>query len=339
MGVIELKAYVLRETNGPESLKLEDFDLGTIKPNEVCIKLKAASLNRRDFFITHGMYPGMSLPSILGSDGAGEITVVGEEVNSLSVGDEVIINPSLNWGERDDICSEQFNVLGMPQNGTFAEFIIVNEENVKRKPDYLSWTEAAAIPLAALTAYRALFTRGGLQENDTVLIPGIGSGVALYALQIAVAHGAKVIVTSSSDEKLDKARKLGAIAGFNYKEKDWYKTLRNQIGLVDLTIDGVGGESFNRLIDVSAQGGRIVSYGATNGPVPQTVLPKIFFKNMDIRGTTMGSSREFEQMLAFFEKHNIKPIIDRTYSFSDLQQALIHMGEGHNFGKITIEFS
>jgi len=334
-----LKAYVLRETNGPESLKLEDFDLGTIKPNEVCIKIKAASLNRRDFFITHGMYPGMRLPSILGSDGAGEIVEVGEEVNELTVGDEVIINPSINWGERDDICSEHFNVLGMPQNGTFAEFIIVHKENVKKKPSYLSWSEAAAIPLAALTAYRALFSRGELTETDTVLIPGIGSGVALYALQIAASHGAKVIITSSSDEKIEKALKLGAFAGYNYKDQDWYKKLRNQIGMVNLTIDGVGGESFNRIIDVTAQGGRIVTYGATNGVVPNTVLPKIFFKNMDIRGTTMGSPREFEQMIALFEKHNIKPVIDSVYSFSDLQEALKHMGEGHQFGKIAIEFS
>lgn len=334
-----MKAYVLRETNGPDSLKFENVELGTIQPNEVVIKLKAASLNRRDFFITHGMYPGMKLDSILGSDGAGEVYQVGEDVSRYTVGDEVIMNPSLKWGDIDGVCSEEFNVLGMPTNGTFSEFIVLPEEYVYRKPEYLNWSEAAAIPLAGLTAFRALMTRGGLKQNDTVLIPGIGSGVALFALQIAVAFGAKVIVTSSSNEKLEKAKELGAIAGYNYKEKDWYKTLRKEHGLVNLSIDGVGGESFNRLIDLTAQGGRIVSYGATNGPVPNTVLPKIFFKNMDIRGTTMGSPREFEQMLAFFEKHEIKPIIDRTFLFKDVKQALFHMGEGNNFGKITIEIT
>lgn len=332
-----MKAYILRETNGPESLKFENVEFGSLKANEVLIKLKAASLNRRDFFITHGMYPGMKLDGILGSDGAGVIEGIGAEVKSFNIGDEVIMNPSLDWGDRDDINSEQFTVLGMPTNGTFAEYITLPVENVYKKPDYLSWEEAAAIPLAALTAYRALFTRGQLQKNDTVLIPGIGSGVALYALQIAVAYGAKVIATSSSNEKIAKAIELGAVAGFNYREKDWYKNLRKEFGFVNLTIDGVGGESFNRLIDLTAQGGRIVTFGATNGPVPQTVLPKVFFKNMDIRGTTMGSPREFEQMLTFFEEHKIKPIIDKSYDFTEVISALHLMGEGNNFGKITIK--
>jgi NADPH:quinone reductase-like Zn-dependent oxidoreductase len=130
---------------------------------------------------------------------------------------------------------------------------------------------------------------------------------------------------------------MGATAGFNYRENDWYKKLRKEFGFVNLTIDGVGGESFNRLIDLTAQGGRIVSFGATNGPVPQTVLPKVFFKNMDIRGTTMGSPREFEQMLAFFEEHKIKPIIDQSFEFTDVISALKRMGEGNNFGKITFK--
>ncbi|MEH7512705.1 NAD(P)-dependent alcohol dehydrogenase [Gottfriedia acidiceleris] len=332
-----MKAYILRDTKGPESLKLENVEIGTVHSNEVVIKLKAASLNRRDFFITHGMYPGMKLDGILGSDGAGVIEAIGDEVTGFTVGDEVIMNPSLNWGDRDDINSDEFTVLGMPSNGTFAEFIKLPVENVYKKPEYLSWEEAAAIPLAALTAYRSLITRGQLQKNDTVLIPGIGSGVALYALQIAEAFGSKVLVTSSSNEKIEKAIEIGATAGFNYRENDWYKKLRKEYGFVNLTIDGVGGESFNRLIDLTAQGGRIVSFGATNGPVPQTVLPKVFFKNMDIRGTTMGSPREFEQMLAFFEEHKIKPIIDESFEFTDVLSALQRMGEGNNFGKITIK--
>lgn len=338
-GVINLRGYVLKSTEGPESLLLEEIELPAINSNEVIVKIKAASLNRRDFFITKGMYPGMKLNSILGSDGAGEIFAVGEEVSSVSIGDEVILNPSLDWGEKDEVCSEQFNVLGMPKNGTFAEFIVISEDYVYKKPNYLNWEEAAAIPLAGLTAFRALITRGGLNENDLVLIPGIGSGVALFALQIAVAKGARVIVTSSSDEKIARAKELGAITGFNYRNKDWYKELKNEFGFVDLTIDGVGGEAFNRLIDLTAQGGRIVSYGATNGPVPQTILPKIFFKNMDIRGTTMGSPREFKQMIEYFEEYKIKPVLDLSYEFSNLIDALHYMGEGKNFGKITININ
>jgi NADPH:quinone reductase-like Zn-dependent oxidoreductase len=175
-----------------------------------------------------------------------------------------------------------------------------------------------------------------LREGETVLIPGIGSGVALYLLQMAVTMGAKVIVTSSSDEKIEKAIQLGAIAGYNYKDEDWYKKLRKENGHVNLVVDGVGGESFNRLIDVTAQGGRIVTYGATNGPVPNTVLPKVFFKNMDIRGTTMGSPREFENMLSFYEKHQLKPCLDRSFKLDEAIEALQYMGEGTNFGKITL---
>jgi len=331
-----MKAVLLNEIGGPEKLSIVEIPIPTPAENEVVIKVHSAALNRRDFYISHGMYPGMQTPCVLGSDGAGEVFAIGKNVSNFSIGDNVIIDPGLNWGDHDDYCRDDFTVLGMPTNGTFAEYVVVPNENVHKKPDYMSWEEAAAIPLAGVTAYRSLVTRGQLREGETVLIPGIGSGVALYLLQMAVAMGAKVIVTSSSNEKINNARRLGAIAGFNYKDVEWYKKLRKEFGHVNLVVDGVGGENFNRLIDVTAQGGRIVSYGATNGPVPKTVMPKIFFKNMDIRGTTMGSPREFESMLNFYEKHKLKPILDRSFMLDEAIEALKYMGEGNNFGKITL---
>ena len=331
-----MKALMLNEIGGPEKLSIEEMSIPTPADNEVVIRVHSAALNRRDFYITYGMYPRMQTQCVLGADGAGEVFAIGKNVSNFSIGENVIINPGMNWGESDDFCRDDFTILGMPTNGTFAEYVVVPAENAHKKPDYLSWEEAAAIPLAGVTAYRSLVTRGQLREGETVLIPGIGSGVALYLLQMAVSMGAKVIVTSSSDEKIYNALQLGAIAGYNYKDEDWHKKLRKEHGLVNLVVDGVGGENFNRLIDVTAQGGRIVSYGATNGPVPKTVLPKVFFKNMDIRGTTMGSPREFESMLSFYEKHQLKPILDRSFKLDEVVEALKYMGEGSNFGKITL---
>lgn len=332
-----MKAILLKEVGGPEKLQFVSVDTPKPKENEVLIKINYAALNRRDLFITYGMYPGMKLPSILGADGAGEVVEIGENVENVRIGDEVVINPSLNWGEEDRYCNDDFHILGMPTDGTYAEYVVVPEENVFPKPKHLTWEEAAALPLAGVTAYRALFTRGEVKKGDTVLIPGIGSGVALYLLQMANAIGANVFVTSSSDEKIEEAKKLGAKDGVNYKKEKWAKEIKRLMGLADLIIDGVGGPGFNDLIYLTAPGGRIVSFGATNGPVPEMVMPRVFFKNMDIRGTTMGSPRDFQQMLSFYEKHSLHPVIDRTFSLEEAKEAQLYMKEGKNFGKITLK--
>ncbi|WP_243292459.1 zinc-binding dehydrogenase [Bacillus sp. FJAT-47783] len=332
-----MKAIVLNETGGPKMLKMENRAIPKPSAGEVVIKLQYAALNRRDLFITYGLYPSMNLPSILGSDGAGVVVEVGSGVTSVQNGQEVVINPGLNWGENDRFANADFRILGMPTNGTYAQYVVVRGENVFPKPKHLRFEEAAALPLAGVTAYRALFTRGELKEGETVLIPGIGSGVALYLLQMAVAAGANVFVTSSSEEKIEQAKNLGAKGGINYRNERWAKELKKTMGLADLIVDGVGGPGFNDLINVTAPGGRIVSFGATNGPVPECVMPKIFFKNMDIRGTTMGSPRDFQQMLSFYEQHELHPIIDRCYTLEEAKEALHYMEEGKNFGKITLK--
>lgn len=332
-----MKAIVLREVGGPEKLSFEEVETPAPGPGEVLIQLKYAALNRRDVFITYGMYPGMKLPSILGADGAGVVVAVGEHVDNVRVGDEVVINPGLKWGDKEEYNSPEFHILGMPVDGTYAEYVVAPEENVYHKPKHLTWEEAAALPLAGVTAYRALFTRGQVKAGETVLIPGIGSGVALFVLQMAVAVGAKVYVTSSSEEKIEKAKQLGAAGGVNYREEGWAKQLRKEIGGADLIVDGVGGPTFNDLINLTAPGGRIVTYGATSGPVPECVLPRVFFRHMDIRGTTMGSPREFAQLLDFYEKHELRPVIDRSFPLEQAKEAQQHMEAGKNFGKITLQ--
>jgi zinc-binding alcohol dehydrogenase/oxidoreductase len=214
-----MKAITLREIGGPHQLQYEDIEIPVPKSDEVLIRLKYVSLNRRDVWITHGLYPGMKLPSILGADGAGEVVAVGDQVEGFKLGSSVVINPGLNWGENPEFSGPDFSILGMPRDGTYAQYVKVPYKNVNAKSNYLSWEEAAALPLAGLTAYRALITRGNLQKGETVLIPGIGSGVALFALQLAVAKGANVFVTSSSEEKIEKAKKLGAVGSVNYRLK------------------------------------------------------------------------------------------------------------------------
>lgn len=332
-----MKAIVLREAGGPESLRYEDVETPSPKAGEVLVKLKYAALNRRDVFITKGMYPGMKLPSILGADGAGQVAAIGGNVQNIEVGSDVIIDSGIGWGADDRKSNPDFYILGMPVNGTYAQYVVVPAENIYPKPKHLTWQETAALPLAGVTGYRALVTRGQVQEGETVLIPGIGSGVALFVLQMAVAKGAKVFVTSSSEEKIEKAKQLGAVDGVNYRSSDWVKQLRKKIGTADLVVDGVGGPGFNQLLNLTAEGGRIVSYGATNGPIPEFLLPRIFLKNIDLRGTKMGSPRQFAEMLNLFEQYQIHPVIDSCYPLEQAKEAQMHMDQGNNFGKITLE--
>ncbi|GGJ93545.1 alcohol dehydrogenase [Lentibacillus kapialis] len=332
-----MKAIVLKEAEGPEKVCYEEVDRPKPKSGEVLVKLKYAALNRRDFFITKGLYPKMKLPSILGADGAGEIVELGANTDKLEPGMEVVINPGLNWGRKEEYSSSDFNILGMPVDGTYAQYVSVPAENIYKKPQHLAWQEAASLPLAGVTAYRSLFTRGQVKQGENVLIPGIGSGVALFALQMAVAAGANVYVTSSSEEKIKHAKRLGAVDGVNYRSKDWDKQLRNQVGSFELIIDGVGGPSFNQFIKVISPGGRIVSFGATTGPVPELVLPRMFFKNMDIRGTTMGSPEDFSRLLDLYTSHQLQPVVDQSFPLEQTAKALNYMDEGTSFGKIVLK--
>ncbi|BCU83172.1 alcohol dehydrogenase [Polycladomyces abyssicola] len=333
-----MKAIVLREFGGPEQLRYEEVPDPTPGRGEVVVRLKAAALNRRDYFITINQYPGIRLPAIPGSDGAGIVAAVGEGVDNVAVGSEVVINPTLNWGDNPRVQGPDFQILGVPTDGTYAQLVKVPAENVYPKPEYLTWEEAAALPLAALTAYRALITRGRLQPGETVFIPGIGGGVATFLLQIAVAAGARVFVSSRSDEKIERALQLGATGGVNVNSEKWVKELQARMeGQADLCVDSVGGDTFSQLIRITKPGGRIVTFGATRGPVPNLVMPLIFLKQLDILGSTMGNAEEFEQMLSFFQKHEIRPVIDRSFPLEQASEAVKRMQAGDQFGKILLE--
>ena len=210
-----MKAIMLRELGGPHQLKYEEVPHPEPGSQDVIVRLHAAALNRRDVFVTYGQYPGIQLPAIPGSDGAGVVVAVGDEVSDVEVGNEILINPSLNWGDDIQKKSPDYETLGVPTDGTFAQYVKIPAKYVYQKPEHLSWEEGAALPLAGLTAYRALVTKGQVQAGENVLIPGVGGGVATLLVQFASALGARVFVTSSKDEKIEKAKELGAVDGIN----------------------------------------------------------------------------------------------------------------------------
>jgi zinc-binding alcohol dehydrogenase/oxidoreductase len=332
-----MKAIRLHELGGADKLSYEDVPDPEPGPGETVVRLRAAALNRRDLFVTYGQYPGIDLPAIPGSDGSGEVVARGEGATGPDGGTEVVINPALYWGGDPRKPAKEYRILGVPDDGTFAQFVKVPAENVFPKPSHLSHEEAAAIPLAALTAYRALVTRGEVKEGETVVVPGIGSGVATVVVQMAAALGARVFVTSSSDEKIEKAKELGAEGGVNYTSEDWSKELKGMVGGVDLSVDLVGGEAFNALVSLAKPGSRIVVVGATAGPTPKAMTIRIALKHLDVLGTAMGTNEEFGAMLDLYAEHGLRPTIDETFSLEEAATALKHMEEGKGIGKIVLD--
>ncbi|MBD3674379.1 MAG: zinc-binding dehydrogenase [Planctomycetaceae bacterium] len=330
-----MKALVLKELKKP--YELENRDDPVPGPGEAVVSLKAAAFNRRDYWITQGMYPGIELPVIPGSDGAGIVKAIGEGVDETFLEREVIIDPGMDWGDDENVQSDRFHILGMPMDGTFAEQVVVPASQLHDKPDHLSWPEAAALPLAGVTGYRALFTQGKLQTGEHVLITGIGGGVATFALQYAIAAGATVTVTSSSEGKRNFAQKLGAVAGYDYRSDDWGKQLVAEHGAPDLIIDSAGGDGYRTLLEIAAPGGRIVNYGATAGPPGKLDLFKLFWKQLQLIGSTMGSPADFVSMLEFVKQHQIKPLIDRTVPLKDANENLEAMATSEQFGKLVLE--
>ncbi len=330
-----MQAIVLNEIKQP--LSLEERPDPVPSPGEVVVRLKAAALNRRDFWITRGMYPGIVTPIVPGSDGAGVVSKVGESVDESWLDREVIINPGFDWGAGSAAQADDFTILGLPRDGTFATEVAVPVAQLHPKPDSFTWEEAAALPLAGLTAYRALFSQGGLQAGESVLITGIGGGVATFALQFATAAGAKTWVTSSSEEKLERARSLGAEGGFDYTAADWGKACLESVGATDLIIDSAGGPGYATLIDIAAPGGRIVNYGSTAGPPEKLDLFKVFWKQLRLQGSTMGSPADFDAMLKFVALHDLKPLVDEVSPLAEGADAVERMKNSPQFGKIVLK--
>ena len=335
-----MKAMVLHELGGPDQLSYEDIPDPEPGAGETVVRLRAAALNRRDVFVTRGQYPGArpeALPVILGSDGSGEVVARGDGAAGPGEGTDVVINPAHYWGDDPQKPGKEYRILGLPDEGTFAQLVKVPAESVFPKPSHLSHEEAAAVPLGALTAYRALVTRGGVNAGETVVVPGIGSGVATFVVQIAAALGARVFVTSGSDEKIEKAKALGAEGGVNYNSEDWSRELKGMVGGADLSVDHVGGGAFDAMVSLAKPGSRIVTFGATAGPKVTVVMPRIFLKHLTVLGTAMGTNEEFGAMLDLYAGHALRPTIDETFSLEETGAAMKHMEEGAGIGKIVLE--
>jgi NADPH:quinone reductase-like Zn-dependent oxidoreductase len=348
-----MKALVITNKNKP--LEVQEVARPVAGAGEAIVRVHAAALNHRDVWIQKGQYAGLKYPIVPGSDGSGVVVEAGggdeaggrsdrEGLGGLNdqdgsgwVGKEVMINPSLGWGVSEAWQDpDSFHILGLPDDGTFAEYVKVPVANLAEKPAGLSFEEAAALPLAGVTAYRALMTKARVQAGEKVLITGIGGGVALFAVQFALAAGAEVVVTSGSPDKLDKAMAIGASGGANYGEPGWVDKLKSLAGAFDVIIDGAGGDGMNDLLDLAMPGGRVVIYGATRGNPAEVVARRIFWKQLQVLGSTMGSPADFRSMIDFVGQHSIRPVIDTVFPFEEGEAAMRWMDDARQFGKIVI---
>lgn len=334
-----MRALLLTNTDGPKSPQVTEVETPTPAKGEVRVALKSASLNHRELWISRGLYPGMKTPAIMGADGAGVVDAVGEGVDATMVGKEVVLYPCSHWGDNPDYPSAEFGCLGMPFAGTFADYICVPADTVSDKPAGFSFAEASAVPLAGLTAWRGLTVKAGLKAGDKVLITGIGGGVAVWALTFAVAMGAEVYVTSSSQEKIDQAIAMGAKGGVNYKEEKWGKALGKLSGGIDVVFDGAPTGATKAYTRALNMGARVVIYGSTGGMSFEVPVPDFFLKHATIYGTALGTVEDFKGMMAFVAEHSLKPVIEKTFSLDDATDAMVYLEEAHQLGKVIISIA
>jgi NADPH:quinone reductase-like Zn-dependent oxidoreductase len=262
--------------------------------------------------------------------------MVGDSVSGVSVGDEVVIYPGIDWGNNRHAPTPAFGLLGMPHAGTIAEYICVPAENLAPKPSFMTWAEAAATVLTGLTAWRALMFKGQLQPSDTLLISGIGGGVATFGLAFAVALGAKVYVTGESEEVLARAKSMGALGGLLYTDPEWRKQIGKLTGGIDVVLDGAPAPSYSNYVRAINPGARIVIYGSTAGDKFEITATGVFLKSASIVGSQVGDPQDFRDMLAFVERHKIKPVIERNFPLADAKEALLYLEKQHSFGKVVV---
>jgi zinc-binding alcohol dehydrogenase/oxidoreductase len=308
---------------------------------EVVVDVVAAALNRRDpwIWLTPGYCP---LPVTLGSDGAGVVSTVGPGVEAVVPGDEVSIDPTLGWGDDETHPGDAFDILGAPTDGTFAERVVVPAANVAPRPSRLSWEECAALNLSGLTAWRASVTCAQAGPRRDILVTGAGGGVASLAVHIASAVGARVWVTSSSDEKLERAGALGAVGGFRYDDPDWPARARAATGGrgFDAVIDSYGAAgSWEQCLRALRRGGTLVSYGDTGGDHTTVTVAEVYWEWRRVLGTSMGSPREFRAMLDHVRAAAWRPVVDCVYPLAEIALAARRLGEPDRFGKVVLRIS
>ena len=328
-----MQALVLNQS----SFQLEEVAKPTISNHQAIVKIQYAALNHRDQWIREGQYAKIELPAILGSDGCGEVIEVFKEEDKHWIGKEVIINPNINWGNDNRFQAKEYQILGMPTFGTIAEYIVVDVDRLHEKPSYLTSEQAAALPLAGLTAYNALFNKGKVAKGMNVLISGVGGGVAQFAFLFAQAVGANVYVTSSKEDVIATCKNLGAKDGANYTQENAIKSLSKTVGGFDVIIDSACGDGMNALIATLKPAGKFVFYGATKGLPKDLNMRPIFWNHLQILGSTMGSDDDFTKMLELCIQYNIKPIVDKIFNFTDAVAAFDRMKDGAQFGKIMVK--
>jgi len=341
-----MKAVIFKQHGGPEVLEFADAPDPKPRANEVLIEVKACALNHLDIFVRNGL-PGIEipLPHILGNDIAGVVREVGELVTWVKADDEVMVQPGVSCGHcdaclsgRDNLCRE-YDMIGYRRNGGYAQFDSVPGVNVFPKPANISWEEAAALPLVTVTAWHMLVGRANIRPGEDVLVHAAGSGVGSVAIQIAKLHGARVITTASSDEKLAKARELGADETINYTRDDWpkeVKRLTERRG-VDVVFEHTGSETWVGSISSLKNNGRLVTCGATSGFDARTDLRQVFYRHLTILGSFMGSKAELLEAMKFVRQGKIRGVVDRVLPLSEARQAHELVESRGQFGKVVLQ--
>jgi len=341
-----MKAVIFTKHGGPEVLEYIDVPEPTIKANEVLVEVKACALNHLDIWARGGL-PGVPIPMphILGNDIAGVVREAGELVSWVKAGDEVMLQPGVSCGHcveclsgRDNLCRE-YDILGYRRDGGYAQLVAAPAVNVIPKPPNLSWEEAAALPLVTVTVWHMLVTRAAVQPGEDVLVHAAGSGVGSIGIQVAKLRGARVIATASTDEKLEKARELGADEVVNYSKEDWPKEVKRLTGKlgVDVVFEHTGAATWPGSIASLKPNGRLVTCGATSGFAAQTDLRQVFYRHVTILGSFMGSKAELLEAMSFVESGKIRAVVDRTLPLAEARRAHELMEDRAQFGKLVLK--
>jgi NADPH:quinone reductase-like Zn-dependent oxidoreductase len=340
-----MKALAFNEFGGPEQLKLQGVPDPKIGPEDVLVRVRACALNHLDLFVREGI-PALKtpLPFWTGCDIAGDVAEIGAEVQGVKVGDRVAVNPNLTCGrcefciQGEDSCCVRYGILGEHLPGGMAELVKVRGDHVLTLPAHVSYEDAASFILASMTAWRMVVTQGGVRAGHDVLILGVGGGVSSTAVQIAKLCGARVLVTSSSDEKLTRATALGADIGINYARDDWAKTVFDKTGRrgVDVVIENVGAATWKQSLRALKKGGRIVTCGATTGPIGETDIRIVFWNQIHIIGSTMGTRKDFNDVMRLLFAGRLRAIVDEVVPLSEGAAAQQRLAEGRQFGKIVL---
>jgi NADPH:quinone reductase-like Zn-dependent oxidoreductase len=335
----------MRARGGPEVLEVADLPVPEPGPKEVRVRLRAAALNHLDIWVRKGVAsPRIPLPHVLGADGSGVVDAVGPGVEGFAPGDEVVVNPGLSCGRcerclagEDNLCP-RYEILGEHRHGTYAEYVVLPEANLAPKPKNLSFEEAAALPLTFLTAWQMVVDKLGVRPGEDVLVMAAGSGVSVAAIQIAKLFGARVIATAGSEEKLRKARELGADEAVNYTHPDWPKEVRRLTGGkgADKVVDHTGALYFEGVIRATASGGRIAIAGASSGYEGTLPFAHVFYRQLAILGSTMASKSRLFPILRFVEEGRLKPVVGKVLPLEEAAEGHRLLEERRVFGKVVL---